>query len=64
MLAFASFVPPGEVTLGHIDHVADHVAHLPLGATRLHVPVGRVVDDIVKLVTLAAYQSSTVSLPL
>src|SRR5579875_32675 len=50
----AIHLPGGEVALGDVDHVADHVAHFPIFAARLDVPVIRVVNDVVELSALSA----------
>ncbi len=38
-LVLAGAFPTREIAFGHIEHVTDHIAHFPLGAARLHVPV-------------------------
>src|SRR5690349_19142699 len=50
----ARHLPAREVALGHIYHVADDVAHLPVGAARLHVPIRRDVNDAVESAALGA----------
>src|SRR6476660_15412 len=42
----AGAFPTSEVTFGHIEHMTDHVTHLPFRTTGLNVPVMRIVHEI------------------